>query len=330
MNTITQPAASLSKKEHQPVVPLAQPTKFHRILVAMDFSGASPAALHMALRLGMTHQAHLSLLHVFEYAEATPAPAALDADGDAPEGHSAQEEIARHRLDLALQEAKSAGVKATQVFRKGLAPEAILQTVVAEKIDLVILGTNGFRGMERLAHGSTAEAVLRKSTCPVLTVGPHAAHVMEKKPPQGSVVFATDFNRASAPAISYAASFSRLLDAPLRCLHVLPRMVEGATDDDVVPAIIKVALHHVANECKAAGQDTVCDIGYGCDVSYGVIDYARQHDAQLIVLGVRQTSMLASHLPAQIAYRIITEAQCPVLTIAVEHNDPAMLSAACL
>jgi len=61
-----------------------------------------------------------------------------------------------------------------------------------------------------------------------------------------------------------------------------------------------------------------------------VVDYAKQHDAQLIVLGVRQTSMLASHLPAQIAYRMITEAPCPVLTIAVEHNNSAKLSEACL
>ncbi len=300
-------------------------TKFRRILVATDFSGASHAALNMALRLSLNFQAHLSLLHVFEYSEAVGSSA-----GGTVEGLNALEELALQRLNHALLEVKETGVKASIVTRTGIAPKAILETVVAEKIDLVILGTNGFRGLERLAHGSTAEAVLRKSTCPVLTIGPHATHCMTIKPPEGAIVFATDFNRASAPAIGYAASFAHLLEAQLRCLHVLPRMVEGNSQDDVVPAIIKVALHHVANECKAVGQDTVCDIGYGCDVSYAVVDYAKQHDAQLIVLGVRQTSMLASHLPAHIAYRIITEAPCPVLTIAVEHNNGAKLSAACL
>jgi len=317
VDKLTGEQASHIDQESQPL------TKFRRILVATDFSGASHAALNMALRLSLNFQAHLSLLHVFEYSEAVSA-------GGTVEGLNALEELALQRLNHALLEVKESGVKASIVTKTGTAPRAILDAVLTEKIDLVILGTNGFRGLERLAHGSTAEAVLRKSTCPVLTIGPHATQCMTTKPPLGAVVFATDFNRASAPAIGYAASFAHLLEAQLRCLHVLPRMVEGTSQDDVVPAIIKVALHHIANECKAVGQDTVCDIGYGCDVSYAVVDYAKQYDAQLIVLGVRQTSMLASHLPAHIAYRIITEAPCPVLTIAVEHNNGAKLSAACL
>jgi len=292
---------------------------FRRILIAADFAGKPQAALRLALRLGLSFQSHISLLHVFECSESA-------ANGEA---HVVQQELASHRLNACLQETKAAGLKAALVEKDGHPVAAILDTILSEKIDLVILGTHGFRGVERPGHGSTAEQVLRKSPCPVLTVGPHAAHIMEQKQPGGSVIFATDFNRASTPAISYAASFSHLLNAPLRCLHVLPRMVESS-QDDVASGIIKVALHHVANECKAAGQATICDIGYGCDVSYAVIDYARAHDAQLIVLGVRQTAMNANHLPAAIAYRIITESPCPVLTIAVQHNNDAKLSAACL
>lgn len=324
--TVTSSAAKRTGESGTHLIQTPQPpTKFRRILVATDFSGASHAALNMALRMSLNFQAHLSLLHVFEYSEASST-----ATGGTVEGLNALEELAHARLNQALLEVKESGVKCSIVTKTGSAPHAILDAVTSEKIDLVILGTNGFRGVERLVHGSTAEAVLRKSTCPVLTIGPHATHCMTIKPPTGAIVFATDFNRASAPAIGYAASFAHLLNAPLRCLHVLPRMVEGNSQDDVVPGIIKVALHHVANESKAAGQDTICDIGYGCDVSYAVVDYAKQHDAQLIVLGVRQTSMLASHLPAQIAYRMITEAPCPVLTIAVEHNNSAKLSEACL
>ena len=329
---ITSPSspASNARKEakatHTPE-PIIAPAKFRRILVAADFSGSPTPALRLALRLGMTHQASLELLHVFEASEQAAAPVAKKEQSNEP---SAAELAAKSRLAEALAEAKAAGVKASIVVKPGIAPVAILEAIQSGKADLLILGTNGYRGMERIGQGSTAEAVLRKAPCPVLTIGPHAAHIMEKNPPTGAVVFATDFNRAGTPAIGFAALFSRLLDAPLRCLHVLPRMVEGATEDEAVPAIIKVALQHLANEAKSSGQHPVCDIGYGCDVSYGVIEYARQHDAQLIVLGVRQNPLHAAHLPAQIAYRIITEASCPVLTIAVQHNDAAKLSAACL
>jgi len=324
----TIPASGIRKeaKAMQNTEPVA-PAKFRRILVAADFSGSPMPAVRLALRLGMTHQASLEFLHVFELSEHAAVPVAKKEESAEP---SPAELAAKRRLEEALAEAKAAGVKASIVVKPGIAPVAILEAVQSTKADLLILGTNGYRGMERIGQGSTAEAVLRKCPCPVLTIGPHAAHIMQKQPPTGAVVFATDFNRAGTPAIGFASLFSRLLDAPLRCLHVLPRMVEGVSGDEAVPSIIKVALQHIANEAQSTGHQPQCDIGYGCDVSYAVIEYARQYDAQLIVLGVRQTPLHAAHLPAQIAYRIITEAMCPVLTIAVQHNDAAKLSAACL
>jgi hypothetical protein len=60
------------------------------------------------------------------------------------------------------------------------------------------------------------------------------------------------------------------------------------------------------------------------------LEYARQQKAKLIVLGVRQASMVTSHVPAHIAYRIITEASCPVLTMAFASQPHATLAAACL
>jgi hypothetical protein len=59
------------------------------------------------------------------------------------------------------------------------------------------------------------------------------------------------------------------------------------------------------------------------------INYAREKKARLIVLGVRRASMMALHVSAHIAYRIITEAPCPVLTVAFASEPRASLMAAC-
>ena len=57
-----------------------------------------------------------------------------------------------------------------------------------------------------------------------------------------------------------------------------------------------------------------------------MVEYAKQHKAKLIVLGVRKASLADSHAPLHIAYRIITEAGCPVLTMAFASQPEAMIA----
>jgi nucleotide-binding universal stress UspA family protein len=90
------------------------------------------------------------------------------------------------------------------------------------------------------------------------------------------------------------------------------------------------ALQRVAIESGTTIDLPVCAITYGSEISNAVVEYAKQQKARLIVLGVRQASMVASHLPAHIAYRIITEAPCPVLTVAFASQPRETLAAACL
>jgi nucleotide-binding universal stress UspA family protein len=304
--------------------------RFHRLLVATDFSPASHAAFRAALATCAAFHASLVILNVFEYASVVPAQAGLltpEPGSQMPELEALCQRSRRSLEDLRVQ-AVHAGLACETVLEAGLASEAILDTIDGRGIDLAILGTNALHGFERLVFGSTAEDVLRKSPCPVLTVGPQAAAAAA--PPAGPIVFATDFDFTTIDAIRYAASFSHLADAPLHCLHVLPRTLEAGERPDVVPAIMVDALQQLVTESGVVIRPPVCATAYGSEVSHAVVDYARRSHAGLIVLGVRQASMLASHIPEHIAYRIIAEAPCPVLTqaFAVRHH-PSLL-AACL
>ena len=68
--------------------------------------------------------------------------------------------------------------------------------------------------------------------------------------------------------------------------------------------------------CRTELPSPICAVTYGIEISNAVVDYARTRAARLIILGVRRATLAASHAPAHIAYRIITEATCPVLTMA--------------
>jgi nucleotide-binding universal stress UspA family protein len=193
------------------------------------------------------------------------------------------------------------------------------------------MGTSALHGFERLIFGSTAEAVLRQSPTPVIVVGPRAdaAAVAQKERP---VVFATDFHPTTVQAIRFAGMVSQVTGSPLHCLHVLPRALEGASQAAVIPGILTEALHHLASTSGVDSAHPICATTFGSEVSNAVVDYARQHNAKLIVLGIRQASLASTHTPAHIAYRIVTEAPCPVLTMAFQSTNSffSSLAAACL
>ncbi len=297
----------------------------NKVLLATDFSTASQAAFQTALGMCIALPASLSILHVFEYADAVPP----EAGGRLLELESFYQR-AQSSLDGLVEAAGHAGVASEGVIAGGVPSLTILDTISSKGIDLAVVGTNALHGFERLVFGSTAEEVLRKAPCPVLTVGPQVPYPPRPAVFDGPVVFATDFHRTTTRAICYAASLCKVTKSPLHCLHVLPRTLEGGFRRHIIPQIMTEALQHVAAESGTTIDPPVCAVTYGSEISNAVVDYARQSKAKLIVLGVRQASMMASHVPAHIAYRIITEAPCPVLTMAFASQSQATLTAACL
>lgn len=283
-----------------------------RVLLATDFSAASQAAFQAARVLCRSFQADLYILNVFEYANANPP----ESGGMLLELDSFYHD-AEQCLDGLIQEARRSDIKCDGKISSGISHSTILKTAETERIDVIVLGTRSIHGSERLVFGSTAEAVLRTANCPVFTVGPRAA---SQKPGEqagpGVGVFATDFHDTTTEALQIAASFCSSMNLSLHCLHVLPRRVEDNSHKGVIPVIITEALQHLVATVVNKVGPPVCAVTYGSEISSAVVDYARANNARLIVLGVRRASLAASHIPAHIAYRIIAEAPCPVLTVA--------------
>ena len=134
------------------------------ILHPTDFSSHSQAAFRLACSLARDHAARLVILHVLQPpVTVVGGMAALPPMPDEYGREEAWEKLQR------LQ--PSDGVKSFErMLREGDVLTEILR--VAEEIssDLIAIGTHGRTGLRRLLMGSVAEAVLRKASCPVLTV----------------------------------------------------------------------------------------------------------------------------------------------------------------
>ena len=144
-----------------------------RILVPVDFSEGCRAALETALFLAQGLGARVDLLHVWEPPVYIPIDTALATVGTGPPRTLA--EIARAEAGREMAELVAGlgerGELATQSRIEAGNPADVIVTLAAEApYDLIVMGTHGRRGFRRLLMGSIAEQVLRRASCPVLTV----------------------------------------------------------------------------------------------------------------------------------------------------------------
>jgi nucleotide-binding universal stress UspA family protein len=133
------------------------------ILHPTDYSTASADAYHIAVDLARQYQATLLVLHVAE----TLGPE-LVTYGEVgselePEGHRRRLEDELHRIVPA-----PAGVAVQYLLAEGDPAHAIEQAAREQACDLIVMGTHGHTGLQRLFTRSTAEHVLRLAPCPVL------------------------------------------------------------------------------------------------------------------------------------------------------------------
>jgi nucleotide-binding universal stress UspA family protein len=142
---------------------------FKRILVPIDFSPPSDAALEYARSVAGRYGASLQLLHVAE----DPYRAFYSAEVFVPEIEGLRDEIltdTTRRLKERLRPSDVTELGATAESIIGTPAGSIVEYAAGHDIDLIVMGTHGRGGMEHLLMGSVAERVVRTAPCPVLTV----------------------------------------------------------------------------------------------------------------------------------------------------------------
>jgi len=289
---------------------------FQRVLFATNCSVDYEGALEAAFNFCQTNKASLRILYVLK-AQRSPAE---NVGASTDRG-------AAFILRQMKERAVGLGINCTTQLESGVPAEKILAAIDEGQIDFLILGTSELRGSKRGAFGPTAERVMRKSNCLIMTVGPVAADLIPAHGSEGPVVFATDFHSVTRQAITDAVCYCKSLGLQLHCLHVLPRALQSSNGDHTLPEILTSALKHLVATSEISIETPVCSVTYGSEISNSIVDYSRQHGASLIFLGVRRDSICSPDYPLPIVFRVITEAPCPVVTILCDAEaDPELAS----
>jgi nucleotide-binding universal stress UspA family protein len=165
----TSPVPVLTVPPHAPdVVPVGR-GPFRRILYATDFSPGSENALRHAASLAQHGAAQLTLLHAVE-----PLPVGYDPivvmPFDVTAYTTSLQEATEARLRTFVPDAIRLACDTDDVVVSGKPYVEILRIAAERQVDLIVLGVHGRSALDRLVFGSTTEHVVRRATCPVLTV----------------------------------------------------------------------------------------------------------------------------------------------------------------
>lgn len=146
------------------------------ILVPVDFSRCSEKALREALNIAAASNGVVHLMHVITSFASEELPPFADPTVIYKIEESDMKNLATDALNKLYNEGQKGAAKIAQhpIIRIGKAGREIVKAAEEINADLVVLGTIGRSGVERLLAGSTAEYVVRHAQCPVLTMKEHS------------------------------------------------------------------------------------------------------------------------------------------------------------
>ena len=291
---------------------------FKNILLATDFSDASERAFAYATAIARLHGSKIYLVHVIS-----------------PGSNSLIPEIPERLRREAAQEIESL---ANRSELKQIARETVLRTgsvwrvlsavIYEQNIELIVLGTHGRGGFKKLFLGSVAEEVVRRASCPVITVGPHIDALLRTTADIHRILLATDFHPAAEKALHYAGLLANQFQAKLILLHVLP---PAALPRPELAFFNETEVKQwQVRETAATKQKLVKRLAayvtlwsepeYAVEFDFTaerILKVAAEQNADLIVVGVNHpmSAKLSAHFLRAVTYELIRDAKCPVLTV---------------
>jgi nucleotide-binding universal stress UspA family protein len=290
--------------------------KIERILCPTDFSDFSERAYDYGLSLARHYNAELYLLHVVRpVIIGYPEYAIPDSVN---EFYGELREHAEEQLREFAKVHAEGGVEAKVAVEEGVVTESILDFARENSIDMIVMGTHGRRGVQRLTLGSVAERVLRKAGCPVLSVrrpahdfvapgsGVEPVHL-------GKILFCSDFSEWSEKALQYALSLATEYKSELSLVHVLEHTPSPEQRDVENARIIHLLEGEIPEEARSNCKiKTLVRTGKPYEE---IVKLAEEDQTDLIVVGVRGRNALDLALFGSTTHRVLQLGPCPVLAI---------------
>ena len=267
-----------------------------KILVPFDLSALSAAAWRHAAALARRFGAELEVVHVRDWAlgaELAPLP---------PPALSSED-----RRELLARIRETVGIRPKITLAVGDPARVLLRLARSRRVDLIVMGTHGRTGLERVFLGSVTEAVVRGSPAPVLAVRGRSAAIR-------SVLAPVNFSATSDCGFAYASEMAAALDARLTALHVHVDPLWNGDPGRKLSRLVERLPAARRRSCRP-----VVETGQS-EATRGILKAAASHD--VIVLVAHETPPLKDVLLGTTAERVLRGCAASVLVVPVRRGEP--------
>ncbi|MFW5973217.1 MAG: universal stress protein [Bacteroidota bacterium] len=286
-----------------------------RILFPTDFSEVAERAFVHASYLAGRFNAELHVLHVVvPQTLGGVTPMDYLPIGDV----SKAEERPEHYGDR-VSKSRSFPVVHAQVEDQSPST-AVLHYAEEHDADLIVMGTHGRSGFDRLLLGSVAEDVVQMASCPVLTV--HGGGDGTEASAVNRILVPVDFSEHSKLNISYARELAVMYGSQIDVLHVVEDYALApiyglepvAMNTPEVLDNVRNGLIEMVREVKGAEVPVEVHVETGHPVSE-IIAFAERSGAGLIVIATHGLTGLKRFFLGSVTERVVRGATCPVFTV---------------
>jgi nucleotide-binding universal stress UspA family protein len=273
------------------------------LLLPTDFQKPSRRAFLHGIKLATALGAQLTLLHVIK----TP----TDLSHKAPDSRSLRALRTSALLEIGrlIQTAKERGVSAQPLLLYGDPIGCIVETAMRGHTDMIVMGTEGRTGWDRLRIGSTTQGVVCQAPCPVLTVHGGLAGDVFRHPVKvrlRRILLGTDFSSDADSALQVVRGLAPKLKATVRIVHAAQASSDNGHADRTIAKY--------AQDLRSIGveADGVCVQG---DPVETMLTQAALYQADLLAVGTRGQRGLTRLILGSVAEALIKRAGCPVMTV---------------
>jgi nucleotide-binding universal stress UspA family protein len=286
------------------------------ILCPIDLSEFSVMAYRHALSLAEHYRARLVAQHIVELRRYPSLGFAASA-GLYEQFCQAVHQSGREQLQEFVKHHAHDGIQPELVTQLGTAPDSILSFAQGQETDLIVMGTHGRRGYDRMVLGSVTDRVMRKAPCPVLAVCKPQRESLASSSERDHVhrlsriLFCADLSGNSERALDYAISATTEYDAELTLLHVLEEAPHLAKTKEAIAEAAKQLDKLIPPERrKELRVKTAVRMGKPYQQ---IIQLALEEQIDMVAMGARGRGALDLAVFGSTTYRVIQLGSCPVL-----------------
>lgn len=290
-----------------------------KIMCAVDLSEFSEIVLSYGASLAGKYEAKLMIVHsvidavnFLRYSEFTLDPVAIQ------EQHMKNSQAVIEKMSEGLT------VEKELLLGRGDAANEIQRLALEHGADLVIAATHGESGIQRLIIGSVTEKLMKILHCPLLVLSTKKKAIRCRKGEEivlNKILVGVDFSDDSTFAYDLGIDIAMKFDAEVHMAHVIKPTgyYETPNQRSELEERLKSELRHMIPEDYTSLHPPVPVLLQG-EPFEALLKYSREHDIDLIVLGIRGHTLWEKLMVGSTTDRVIRTASCPVLAVRRPHS----------